>query len=50
MHKISMNEVSPDFAECWQAADGHGQQQGQWRGHRMFIRDEGLAPGNGVGQ
>ncbi len=29
MHQIPMNEVSPDFAECWQAAGRHLQQQGQ---------------------
>ena len=29
VHQIPMNEVSPDFAECWQAAARHLQQQGQ---------------------
>jgi len=29
VHQIPMNEVSPDFAECWQAAGRHIQQQGQ---------------------
>ncbi len=29
MHEIPMNEMSPDFAECWQSAGRHLQQQGQ---------------------
>ena len=29
MHDIHMSEVSPDFAECWQAAGRHLQHQAQ---------------------